>query len=176
MANHLSIRLNRLVRKRAYLSGEIVRSQAEIDRSKALIKKLRSRKARLLNSLAQTDAQIEYSSGLEVAEIRAIRYTPRQNGQRRGSLINAIIEVLQAENRPILTVELIDALSPNFGWHKNTTEANVKSLWAVRRPLNVLKKKGVVERLPGNRIASGRTCAVWRWIGPTNEAELTHHK
>ncbi len=109
MANHLSIRLNRLVRKRAYLSGEIVRSQAEIDRSKALIKKLRSRKARLLNSLAQTDAQIEYSSGLEVAEIRAIRYTPRQNGQRRGSLINAIIEVLQAENRPILTVELIDA-------------------------------------------------------------------
>lgn len=166
MANHLSNRLNQLVRKRAYLSGEAIRCQTEIDRAKALIKKLQSRKARLLKSLSKADAQIEYSSGLEVAEIRPIRYTPRQNGQRRGSLINTVIEVLQAENRPVLTVELVDALSPIFGWHKNTTEAIVRGLWAVRRPLNILKKKGVVERLPGHLLASGRTCAVWRWIGP----------
>lgn len=166
MANHLSNRLNRLVRKRAYQSGEAARTQAEIDRAKALVKKLQSRKARILKSIAQTDAQIEYNSGLEVAEIRPIRYTPHQNGQRRGSLINTIIEVLQAESRPVLTVELVDALAPVFGWHKKTPEAVVKGLWAVRRPLNILKKKGVVERLPSHLLPSGIACGVWRWIGP----------
>ena len=174
MANLLGYRLNRLVRERDYLSGELPRLEAAVRKAQAQLETETTCLDQMLSRIADVDQSIRQLSGIDPAGIASIRATPRMGLGQFGDIRKTLIDILKEEDGPITTVELIQRMAPIFGWDLTTARGRLGARDSVRRPLQVLKQWNVVERLPNHLTANQRTCGVWRWIGPsdTNEAAI----
>lgn len=166
MANYLGNRLNRLVRERAYLSGELPRLEAAVRKAQAQLEKETACLNQMLARIDDVDQSIRQLSEIDPSCIASIRATPKTGAGQFGDLRRTLIDILKEKNGPITTVEIIQRMAPVFGWNLATVKGRQTAREAVRKPLRIFQKRNAVERLPSHLTANQRNCGVWRWIGP----------
>lgn len=166
MANLLGNRLNRLVRERAYLSGELPRLNEAVRKAQAQLEKEMASLNQTLARIDDVDQSLRQLSGIDPACIASIRATPRSGPGQFGDVRNTLIDILKQKDGPITTVEIVQRMAPVFGWDLTTKNGRLFAREAVRRPLQIFQKRNVVERLPNHLTANHKNCGVWRWIGP----------
>ena len=168
MANYLGNRLCRLIRERAYLSGELPRLEAAVKKAQAQLEKETACLNQMLARIGDVDQSIHQLSCVDPTCITSIRATPRRGLGKFGDVRKALIDILKQKNGPITTVEIIQRMAPVFGWDLTTANGRLFARESVRRPLQIFQKRNAVERLPSHLTANQRNCGVWRWVGPSD--------
>ncbi len=176
MANLLGNRLNRLVRERAYLSGELPRLNEAVRKAQAQLEKEMASLNQMLVRIDDVDQSIRQLSGVDPTCIASIRATPRSGLGQFGDVRKTLIDILKQKDGPITTVEIIQRMAPVFGWDLTTTNGRQFARESVRRPLQIFQKRNAVERLPSHLTANQRNCGVWRWVGPPDTNEAANQK
>jgi hypothetical protein len=162
VGNILGSKVNRLVRRRAYLGGEIVVLESRAQERLAAYQQAEEALNRAREEILALDAEIQVLSTINVADIRPIRATPRRIPDAHGHFVRELIRVLKEANRPVDMAELVPHMATTFSLPFSTRAERARMGEMVRRRLNEYREKGAVERLPS---VSERGTGVWRWIG-----------
>jgi hypothetical protein len=160
MANYLGPKLSRLIRERAYLSGTLLILQKEFDLIKLQLEAKATSASNASERLNELDKQIIELSAIEPLEIRAIRLTPRVMHGSHGSFRRELVWILQNTDEPISTGPLVQYMAEMFSLSLDTHQQRTCAREKIRGPLNILKKRGVVTRLPS---LEGSTQGRWQW-------------
>ena len=166
MTNLIGNRVSRLVRERAYLSGELLRLEQAVRDAQERLDAQKVCLNRMLARIEDVDRSIRQFSGIDPTCIASIRATPKTGLGQFGDLRRTLVDILKEKKSPITTVEIIQRIGPVMGWDLATAHGRKKAREAVRKPLQIFKDRMVVERLPSHETAHRRNCGVWRWIGP----------
>lgn len=168
MVNNLGVKLNRLVKERAYLGGALPQLQNKAEELKveyaAAIADLNVATIRW----AELGTKIEKMSAINLDDIRKIRETPRKTDQPLGSLTRELIRVLKSIDGPITTGELVQYIVKLYGYPYNTQAERRATRNAVICPLNLFGKRGVAIRLPA---LEGSQQGRWQWVHYTEETQ-----
>lgn len=161
MANYLGSRLSRLVRRRAYLAGDITKLEEQIADLQCELAAAEQAVANAWAELATLDSEIEAEPGLEVNDIRAIRAIPRATGGKHGEFVRELVRLLRDADGPVDMEDLVAQMASRFSVPISTGVERKRFGGLVRRATNKLRKKSAVVRLPAE---PGKTTGVWRWI------------
>lgn len=161
MANYLGPKLSRLVRRRAYLAGEIVGREKRVAELRSRLTAEEKAVQDAKDHLQALDVEIERESALDVADIRPIRATPRTMDGKHGQFVRELIRLLKEANGPVDMENLVEPMALRFSIPFSTGEERKRAGYLVRRRLNKLREYGAVHRLP---TVPGRRTGVWRWI------------
>lgn len=172
MASTISNRLARLIRERAYLSGEIDRTQQKVEGLDQEIVALRERQRALQEEIEDQQAKLhaidtkirEEASSIDPNDIQSMKLTPRHAPGRHGDLVKALIEMLKIYPG-ISTLEMADRVAVEFGYPMGTPSQRNVVRERVKHGMHALRNKGAVERLPSKTGAKGQKVACWKWIG-----------
>ena len=125
--------------------------------------KLKQSRASIRTAVARmlaVDTAIAQLSAIQPKDIRSIRQTPRMEGRKHGDFRRELVRVLKEADGPVWGKELIRHMAYTFNLPMDTFEQRTRASYLVRRPLNVFKEKGAVERLP---TGGNNTEGLWRW-------------
>lgn len=107
MSKYISNDLCRLIRERAYSSGNLAlldQEEAELEnifvQQRQRFREIRLAKKKLVAQLAKLDAKISLQLPVVPKDIRAIRNTPRF-GSKYGSIVGSIVRMLTAQPTPV---------------------------------------------------------------------------
>lgn len=169
MTNPVGNTLSRLIKERAYLSGAI----SAIENNIEILRLQLNAKVDLLNQqierLNELDARIIELSAIDVADIRAIKSTARVMKGSHGELKRALIDVLKCSKIPVTSGELVKHIAEQFSYPLDTPAQRRAARNAVICPLNLMRKRGAIVRLPSlNSSQQGR----WQWVGAINDSSL----
>lgn len=161
MGNRLGNKLNRLIKQRAYLSGEISVLESEAD----VIKAQADAKARELTDanakLAEIDGLITELSSINPDDIKVIRQKRRRVKGVHGGLMLELIRMLKEADGPLDTRAMVSQIVKKFSFPMSNAAERRSARASVNGPLNKLKKFGVVVRHPSSPdSAAGR----WEWV------------
>lgn len=161
MANYLGTKLSRLVRRRAYLGGDIIRLDARVVELRNSLAAAEKAAQDAKEELQALDGEIETLSEIDVTDIRAIRATPRTTEGRHGQFVRELVRVLREADSPVDTEDLVAHMASTFSVPISTREQRKCAEDMVRRRLNELREDSAVIRLPS---APGKRTGIWRWI------------
>jgi len=162
MANYVGLKLSRLIKERAYLAGSLPSTQNEVEDLRANLKAKESELTQRTDRLADLDKQIAELSAIDPNDIRPIKATPRKMIGAHGSFRQELIRLLKSYDEPVPTGELTEYMAEKFGFQTNTAKEVIAANDAVRRPLNLFRSRGVVERYPS---LDGSLQGRWLWVG-----------
>ena len=109
MANHISLRLGRLIRQRSYLSGEVVRAHQrvmdlteEVAAARAKLHQARQELENLQQWRADLDKTIRKEApSIDPSYIQTVQETPRKTTREHGSLIETVVAYLRASSNGV---------------------------------------------------------------------------
>lgn len=162
MANYVGLKLSRLIKERAYLSGSLSSTQKEVDDLRSKLKTKENELAQKTDRIAEVDKLIAEQSAIDTADIRAIRSMPRKMNGEHGGLTRELIAALKIVDKPVASGVLVEYLAEMFGYPMDTPQQRAKTRKYIRGPLNLLRKRGVVVRHPS---LDGSRQGRWQWIG-----------
>lgn len=161
MANYVGTKLSRLIKERAYRSGDLNSLQKEADELSARLKKARGTIRQQAKAIAKLDEQIETLSAIDPNDIRAIRATPRSLTTPHGAFRRELVDFLKKQRGPVKMDAIVDHMVKHFDMPMAPPDERLRTFQRVRRPLNVFKQKGAVKRLPSCP-ETGQ--GIWMWI------------
>lgn len=168
MANYIGAKLSRLIKQRAYDSGEVerlseieVKLTAVISKARAGLRAAKNNSQALQERIRRTDEEIQLLSVMNPVEIRKIRAMPRKMNGKHGDFRRELIKVLKNAGGALNIGEMVAYMAKRFDIPMVTTQDRVRARYLVRRQLNIFKKRGAVERLPS---LPENNHGVWRWI------------
>lgn len=168
MGNPWGAKLSRLIRERAYVSGAIEPLQREIADVEFKLVAAKATYAEHLSRLTHLDEQIAYHSSINPEEIRPIRKLARVTQGEYGSFRRELIRLLKEADGPVAIGYLVDRMADMFHLPLETAADRKHSMDLVRKPLNIFRRRGAVERLPNvPEERQGR----WRWRYDYNEGD-----
>ncbi|MEQ1706557.1 MAG: hypothetical protein ABL867_11395 [Rickettsiales bacterium] len=160
MANHVGTRLSRLIKERAYAAGRCTQINSKLLELKKGVaqcsKDLKLAKAKV----AELDRMIASASAIDPADIKPIRFTPRQPDSKHGAFRRELIRILTEAGGPVKVSDLIAHMAATFNLPMSTGAERERASGLVRRPLNVFKTKGAVMRMPSHPETLE---SVWCW-------------
>jgi len=148
MANYVATKLSRLIKERAYRSGDLNSLQNETDELSAQLKKKRGTIRQQAKAIAKLDEQIEKLSAIDPNDIRAIRATPRRLTPPQGTSRRELIDFLKKQDGPVRMDAIVNHTVKHFDMPMAPPDERLRTFQRVGRPLNVFKPKGAVKRLP----------------------------
>lgn len=161
MANYLGRTLSRLVRRRAYLAGNIFKLEEQAEEVRRALAAAERVVLDARQDLATLDAEIEAESGIHGEDIRPIRHVPRGTIGQHGTFLPALVEILKETGGPIDMRDLVGQMALRFSVTLSTAAERDRFGSIVRRAMNKLRLKEAVVRLPAAR---GEKAGVWCWI------------
>jgi len=173
MKKNLGAPLNRLVNAASNAKGSITRSQRRIARLLAEVDDLNARIVARAAELQQLEQQILEIIDLDVEDIRGVEPRTPKLIVPGGSMLADVREFLRANSGHPVSTEEIQAFILTHC--KLQLDQDISPRHLRKRVSFIcfhLKQEGHLERLPSipNRLGT-REISVWRWIGPTFEAE-----
>ena len=177
MANHISLRLSRLIRQRSYLSGEVVRAHQrvmdlteEVAAARAKLHQAQQELANLQQWRVDLDKTIRKEApSIDPSYIQTVQETPRQTEREHGALIETVVAYLRASSNGVTTYEVARCIAPQFGLPWETSAEKSETVSRVRRIFNNLKKRGALKRLPSTQRHKGQELGLWVWIADAHE-------
>lgn len=161
MGNPWGTKLSRLIRERAYVSGAIEPLQQEITDIESALASAKAKHAEHLARLQHLDEQIIQLSTINPQEdIRPIRKLARVTQGEYGSFRRELVRLLKEADGPVSVGYLVDRMANMFHLPLETAADRKHSMDLVRKPLNIFRRRGAVERLPTR---PGERQGVWRW-------------
>ena len=166
MALFISHRLARLIKQRAYASGEVALSAKQVDTLRLHLTAAEEILRAAEHELAAIDTEIEQvGAGIDVQAIASRRRTPRRMTAQRGTFLGEIIQRLQGVTEPIPLHKLASHVAEAVGLPMNTASQRNYAQERVRRDLNKLKARGIVARADNTASPTGRSIGCWTWVG-----------
>ncbi|HLP96848.1 MAG TPA: hypothetical protein VK149_00235 [Sideroxyarcus sp.] len=166
MANHVGVKLCRLIRERAYLSGSLPDLQKQIIEIKAQLVQARKKLRQAHEQLHLLDKGIASLSAMDTADIRPIRATPRKLVASHGAFTQELIKILSEGLLPVKTEAIIRHMAEVFDMPRSTPAERENTRRRITRRLRMLVEKNAVERLHDPSCNQG---GLWRWIGSYGE-------
>jgi hypothetical protein len=163
MARYISLDLARLIRDRAYTSGEIEKAARKAQALRSELAIVEAQHAQAKAELADIDARLKDYPSIKPARIRVIKGRPRRLKLTHGAFTREMVRYLREANGPVSTYELRIHLSEVFGIQEGTTLAERE--WfrkKVARRLRHIADKGALQRLHN---PDANDIGVWVWIG-----------
>ena len=181
MANHVSLRLSRLIRQRSYLSGEVVRAHQrvmdlteEVAAARARLHQAQQELANLQQWRVDLDKTIRKEApSIDPSYIQTVQETPRKTVREHGALIETVVAYLRASSNGVTTYEVARCIAPQFGLPWETSAEQSETVSRVRRIFNNLKKRGALKRLPSTQRHKGQELGLWVWIADAHKPVLT---
>jgi len=172
VASTISNHLARLIRARAYLSGEISRNEQKAADLNQELAALRERQLALQKEIEDQQSQRvaidatirKEAPSIDPNDIQSRKLTPRRVPGRHGDFIKLMITLLK-DSPGISTIEMAKLLAPDFETPEGTPEGWEALRRRVKNVMNVLRDKGAVARLPSKPSPTGHKVACWKWIG-----------
>lgn len=169
MSNPVGNVVSRLIRQRSYAAGELkaldkqlAKAEEAIHAAKAAHRALMGERRAIVKGIAALDSEIAEQSRVQIAEIAAVKATPKRIKCRWGSINSEFVALLKSAGGPISTSEIIAHMVAKFGLPVGTaSERRMTRRWATAK-LQVLVRRGAIVRLhdpTDNRIG------VWLWVG-----------
>lgn len=166
MANNLGVKLNRIIKEHAYLSGTLLQLQKRAEDLRVEYDAAIADVNTANDQLTELGKQIEKLSAIDLEDIRKIKETPRKTDQQHGTLTRELIRVLKSIDGPITSGELVQYIVNLYGYPYNTVTERRATRNAILGPLNLFSKRGVVMRLPA---LEGTRQGRWQWIRGAGE-------
>ncbi len=166
MATNLGIKLNKLIKKHAYLGGTLLLQQKKAEEQRIIYEAALADVNEVNDQRAELERQIEELSAIDPADIRKIKQTPRKTGMPHGTLTRELIRVLQSQDGPVSTGDLVQHVVNLYGYPYNSVAERRGTRNAVISPLSLFSKRGAVIRLPA---LEGSRQGRWQWIQHTTD-------
>jgi hypothetical protein len=148
MGNMLGVRVSRLVKENACSNGKVASLEREIATQQTELEALHRQLRTAQESVVRTKKLIAQVSSIDVATIRSIQSTPRVIEGKHGDFRREIVRLLKEAKGPVRTSGLMRILKVEFQIPFSNIEERQRAREKIRGPLRVMKKKGVIRRLP----------------------------
>lgn len=166
MATLLGIKLNKLIKKHAYLGGALPKLQKIAEELRYEYAAAIAAVNEATDQLAELGIKIEELSAIDLDDIRHIRAKPRTMNGEHGSLRRELVRVLKNSDQPMSSGELVQYMAEKFGYPLISVSDRTRAREMVRGPLNIFKKHGAVIRLPS---IEGSKQGRWQWVHHTTD-------
>jgi len=168
MATLLDIKLNKFIKKHAYLGGTLLQKQKKAEEQRVVYEAAIAEVNEVNDQRAELERQIKELSAIDPADIRKIKQTPRKTGMPQGTLTRELIRVLQSHDGPVSTGDLVQHIVDLYGYPFHSSAERRATRNAVKCPLNLFSKRGAVIRLPA---LEGSKQGRWQWVHYTTDNE-----
>lgn len=168
MANHVGLKLSRLIRERAYLGGSLPVLEKKVAEREAELNLARQNLQHVLDQINTIDKDIAAQSAIDASDIRPIRRTPRRLQVRHGTFTRELLGILRESPSPLSTEEIIRHMAEVFNLPRNTPIDRDDTRRRVTKRLRVFVAKNAIERL---HEPTGNGLGLWRWIGGYGEPD-----
>jgi len=163
MARYISLDLARLIRDRAYTSGEVEKTARKAAALRVELASAETLHSKATADLAEIDLQLRNHPSIKPTRIRSIEGRVKHLKLAHGEFTREMVRYLRAANGPVSTSELRIHLSEVFGIEEGTTPAERE--WfrkKVVRRLRHIADKGAVQRLHD---PDANNIGFWFWTG-----------
>lgn len=162
MTTRLGNKLNRLVKERAYLGGDLDTLKKDRDNLTTAIARKNNEISAKEIRLAELDSQITDLSKIDPDDIARIKVKPRISSGEYGGLRIELMNLLMSQEQPVATGEMVNYIVAHFSYPVETPAERRAARSAVLGVLFQFKKRGVAVRLPS---LDGSKQGRWQWVG-----------